>query len=44
VFSKRLQIHGFHQNKLLPKYEDEFYATVPVDIAAGKLKSVFRAC
>jgi NADPH-dependent curcumin reductase CurA len=38
VFEKTLQIHGILVGKLLPKYEDEFYNTVPAQIAAGKLK------
>jgi NADPH-dependent curcumin reductase CurA len=38
VVAKSLSINGFIVNRLRTNYEDEFYRTVPAQIAAGKLK------
>jgi NADPH-dependent curcumin reductase CurA len=38
VISKSLSMNGFIVSNLHGKYEDEFYKTIPTQLASGQLK------
>jgi NADPH-dependent curcumin reductase CurA len=38
IYRKNMTMHGFIVFNIFPKHEDEFYRTVPLDIAEGRLK------
>ncbi|KAJ6514418.1 hypothetical protein C8R47DRAFT_1033192 [Mycena vitilis] len=38
IVSKCLHLHGFLVSRLLPKYSEEFYATIPAKLASGEMK------
>jgi NADPH-dependent curcumin reductase CurA len=38
IVIKSLTLNGFIVSNLEPKYEDEFYATIPAKLASGELK------
>jgi NADPH-dependent curcumin reductase CurA len=38
IIGKSISIHGFLVFKLIEKYREEFYATIPAKLASGELK------
>ena len=38
IFGKSISMQGFIVGRIAPKYEEEFYATLPPKVASGEIK------